>query len=324
MLLRLPNVERRIVNLMGRYEFETFSVGMVVPAEVQEREDQLRSELKIRGMETIKSQIARDIIASLESKTRKKLDRKNPDLTVLVDMGQGGLLVTTKSLFLSARYTKPSGVSQKIELCQNCSGRGCDKCRSGRHDRPSIEEILGKKLGNVVGSSKAKFTWIGSEDEESVVYPPGRPFIVEVKNPRRRHVPSRFRVTTGKGMAEVTAVRLLKERPATIPSFVFKTRVFIEPVERLDRLDTSIIRRITRTTIRYRNNKGKDVAKRVYSIRVKKVGKLAAVEIKLDGGLPVKRFISGESVSPSLSEVLGIQLECKKFDILRVWESVPP
>ena len=63
MLLRLPNVERRIVNLMGRYEFETFSVGMVVPAEVQEREDQLRSELKIRGMETIKSQIAREIIA---------------------------------------------------------------------------------------------------------------------------------------------------------------------------------------------------------------------------------------------------------------------
>jgi tRNA U54 and U55 pseudouridine synthase Pus10 len=75
------------------------------------------------------------------------------------------------------------------------------------------------------------------------------------------------------------------------------------------------------TTIQHRNNKGKTVYKKVYSIRVgRETGGLEA-EIKLDGGLPVKRLISGESVSPSLSEVLGVPLVCRGFDILRVWES---
>jgi tRNA pseudouridine synthase 10 len=294
---------------------------MIMPADVQEREDQLRSELKIRGMETIKSQTARNVIAFLEAKTHKKVNRKNPDLTVVVDMDKGSLLINAKSLFIFARYTKPKGVSQRIELCENCSGRGCDDCKGGRLDVPSMEEILGNKLNRILGSSKAKFTWIGSEDEDSVVYPPGRPFMVEVKNPRRRKVPSRLVVTTGRGRAEVTGAKALRERPLATPSFVFKTRAFIEPAEGLGGLKPSSVRQITGTTIRYRNNKGKDVSKRVYSIRVQRIRKRATAEIKLDGGLPVKRFVSGESVSPSLSEVLGIQLVCKKFDILRVWES---
>ena len=44
-------------------------------------------------------------------------------------------------------------------------------------------------------------------------------------------------------------------------------------------------------------------------------------EIKLDGGLPVKRLISGGSVSLSLAELLKTPLSCQRFDILRVWES---
>jgi len=39
----------------------------------------------------------------------------------------------------------------------------------------------------------------------------------------------------------------------------------------------------------------------------------------MDGGLPVKRLVSGEAVSPSLSESIGIPLRCERFDIMRVW-----
>ena len=80
--------------------------------------------------------------------------------------------------------------------------------------------------------------------------------------------------------------------------------------------------RIRNLGVRYKNNKGKVVFKTVYKVRVLRTGgtKLI-VEIKLDGGLPVKRFVNGDSVTPSISEVLKTPVSCQRFDILRVWES---
>jgi len=73
--------------------------------------------------------------------------------------------------------------------------------------------------------------------------------------------------------------------------------------------------------IQFRNNKGKTVHKRVYSLKIQRRGQGLVAEIKLDGGLPVKRLVSGGSVSLSLSELFGTPLNCQRFDILRVWES---
>jgi len=45
------------------------------------------------------------------------------------------------------------------------------------------------------------------------------------------------------------------------------------------------------------------------------------IDAELDGGLPVKRFVSGELVSPSVSEVLKTEVRCRKFDIREVKET---
>ena len=117
-----------------RYEFKTFSVGMVIPAGVQEREDQLRSELRIRGKETIKSQLAREIAEAVVAghKGKKKVDRLRPDITVLVDLDRDAIGINAKSVFIYGMYTKPRGVSQRRVLCESCDGRGCEQCRGHR------------------------------------------------------------------------------------------------------------------------------------------------------------------------------------------------
>ena len=56
--LEIPRMERLVLRRIRPYQFRTFSVGMIIPEEVQEREDRLRSDLRIRGRETIKSQLA--------------------------------------------------------------------------------------------------------------------------------------------------------------------------------------------------------------------------------------------------------------------------
>lgn len=310
----------KVLRQATKYDFRTFSVGIIISPEVQEREDQVRSELQMRGGQTIKSQLSREIASFISKRTKRRVDRLHPDLTVLVDLRSGSVSMVAKSLFVYGRYSKPRGVSQRRELCERCGGRGCDDCKDGYSKSPSMEEVLGRRLVRILHSTAVKFTWLGSEDRESLVRAPGRPFIAEVKNPRRRLIPSAMHLATGMGLSRVAGLKPLKGRPESIPSFVFKTEALVEPLEAFP-ADLRAASRMGGELVEYRNNKGKKVLKKVYSVRVKKRGKLLVAEMKIDGGLPVKRLVSGESTSPSLSEVLKTPLKCQRFDILRVWES---
>lgn len=317
---RLASIERRVIREARRYQFGTFAIGMILPVGVQEREDQLRSELRIRGKSTIKSQLAGKISSFIQSELRKKVDRMHPDLTALVDLNTGTVSATAKSIFVYGRYTKPRGVSQRRIVCERCDGSGCENCDGGYARAPSLESLMEHSLVRLLGAQRARFTWFGSEDPDSLVYPPGRPFIVEVKNPRKRNTPTRLALRTGKGLAKISGLKTLKGKPSSIPSFIFETRAFIEPQARLD--PTILRSRVNRTIlVEYRNNKDKVVSKKVYRMKIRAEGKGLVSEIKLDGGLPVKRFVSGESVSPSLSELLKTPLQCQRFDILRIWET---
>jgi tRNA pseudouridine synthase 10 len=317
----LASTERRIVREARRHQFETFSVGMILPAGVQEREDRLRSELRIRGRATIKSQLTGKIASFIQSELDKKVDRLHPDLTAVVDLATDTVNLTTKSIFVYGRYTKPRGLSQRRTVCERCNGRGCGACDGGYARTPSLEAVVDNRLVRLLGAQRTKFTWFGSEDPDSLVYPPGRPFVVEVKNPRKRKTPARLALRTGKGLAKISGLKVLKGRPSSIPSFTFETRAFIESETPVDP-SALRSRRVKGTiSVEYRNNKDKVVNKKVYRLRIRAKGKNMVAEIKLDGGLPVKRFVGGDSVYPSLSELLKTPLKCQRFDILRVWES---
>jgi tRNA U54 and U55 pseudouridine synthase Pus10 len=60
--------------------------------------------------------------------------------------------------------------------------------------------------------------------------------------------------------------------------------------------------------------------KTVYKVSATARGRKLLIEAELDGGLPVKRFVSGELVSPSVSEVLKTEVGCRSFDICAVKE----
>jgi tRNA pseudouridine synthase 10 len=313
-------IEKTVLNL-GRFEFRTFSVGVVLPPGVQEREDTLRSELKIRGAETVKSELAGRLAKAVVSKMRgKKVDRFHPDATVLVDIGEGGVAVTSKSLFFYGRYTKPRGVSQRRLFCEECNGKGCETCEgTGYSVSPSVEGSFSKKLERLLGSKKFKFTWFGSEDADSIVYPPGRPVVIEAKNPRSRHLPRTLKLRTGEGGLTLCGVRIVSKR-FEHPGFTFMTRAVIRADRKVSADELKLLQRQMKNSfVQYRNNKGRMVDKRIYFVRASARGKTITAEIKLDGGLPVKRLVSGEAVSPSFSETIQVPLRCDRFDILRVW-----
>ena len=305
-----------------RFQFRTFTVGVSVPEGVQEREDELRSELKLKGSETIKIQAARLVAAQVSEKLRKRVDRQRPDLTLLADFGSGDVSVTARPVFYYGRYTKPAGVSQRRSFCEECRGVGCKKCRgTGFERKPSVEEALRSKLAGFSGSQKMTFTWLGSEDRESRVYPPGRPFVVEVKNPRKRTFPKRFGARLRGGLMSVSSGKTLPSKPLRLPAFRFLTRIRATAASRVSPEGLAELKsRFKEAAVRFDRPHNRPAVKTVYRASARARGRTLFIEAELDGGLPVKRFVSGELVSPSVSEVLKTEVGCRSFDICGVRE----
>ncbi len=305
-----------------RFQFRTFTVGVSLPEGVQEREDEMRSVLKLKGNETIKIQAARMVAARVSAVLRRRVDRQRPDLTLLVDFGASGVSVTTRPVFYYGRYTKPAGVSQRRSFCAQCRGAGCKKCRNtGFERKPSVEGALRDKLAGFSGSQKMTFTWLGSEDRESRVYPPGRPFVAEVKSPRKRVFPRKFGARLREGLVSVTSGKALPSKPVRLPAFRFLTEIRATAASRVGPEGLAELKsRFRHAAVRFDRPYNRPTVKTVYRASAKARGRTLLIEAELDGGLPVKRFVSGELVSPSVSEVLKTEVGCRSFDICGVKE----
>ena len=319
----MPTLAKAAGKAARRYQFETFSVGVSLPEGVQEREDELRSVLKLKGSETIKTHASRVVSAAVASTLRKRVDKMRPDLMLLVDVPGRGVSLTSRPLFYYGRYTKPPGVSQRREPCRRCSGAGCSYCRNtGFERRRSVEGELGRRLAKFTGSGKLVFTWLGSEDRLSRVYPPGRPFVAEVKSPVRRQVPRRFAARIRGGQVAVTGGRVLPSKPTRLPTFRFRTEVVGVASSKVGEEGLKELKRVFRgTEVRFERPHERPTTKVVYRASATLKGRTLTIDAELDGGLPVKRFVSGELVSPSISEVLKTQVRCRRFDICEVKET---
>ena len=64
---------------------------------------------------------------------------------------------------------------------QNCDFHGISEF-------DSVEGIISKLFFKKFGGTTAKFTWIGGEDNSSLVLGNGRPFFVKIKNPFKRKI----------------------------------------------------------------------------------------------------------------------------------------
>lgn len=319
----MPDVADEVVRTASRYDFETFTVGVSLPEGLQEREDELRSVLKIKGKETAKAQAAHIAAEAVSKALRKEVDRFRPDLTLLVDLGRGSAVATSRPLYFYGRYSKPRGVPQRREFCANCSGSGCPKCRGTGFKRgPSVELLVGKRLAKMTKSDRMRFTWMGSEDRGSRVRPPGRPFVVEVKSPVERRVSSRFVARFGGGQVSVSEGRVLPSKPLRLPPFKFRTRIVGTVRGDIDRsrLD-ELEERFSASSVRFDRPDDKPTEKTVYRMSARLRGKKLTIDAELDGGLPVKRLVGGELVSPSVSEVLKAEVRCRTFDICGVEET---
>jgi tRNA pseudouridine synthase 10 len=301
------------------YEFSTFLIGAILKPSILDRDDVVRSKFKLRGIAGIKSDITREIGKQFGKKTRTKVDYQNPDIVFTIDFKKEECEIKPKALFLQGRYTKEiRGIPQKQGSCNRCDGKGCFVCDfHGMTEFTSVEGKIAKFLFEKFGAQQAKITWIGSEDESSLVLGNGRPFFVKLINPHKR------KITLPKNIM-LDGVSVLHLRPVSkLPSdqIKFKTDVLLEISAENDLAPgaLNVLESLKGMPISISENTSRNNQKKIYEIKIKKIGSNSfSILVELDGGIPIKRFVTGNNVEPNISMLLENSCKCVTFDFHKI------
>lgn len=72
---------------------------------------------------------------------------------------------------------------------------------------------------------------------------------------------------------------------------------------------------LNNTSVAIYDKSGKRTEKKIYSIRyLQNSEKSFTLELKIDGGVPLKHFVSGDDIFPNISELLTNRCKLEQFD----------
>lgn len=309
----------KMLDISKEYEFSTFLIGAILQPSILDRDDIVRSKFKLRGIAGIKSDITREMGKQFGKKTKTKVDYQNPDVVFTIDFKKDLCEIKPKALILQGRYTKEiRGIPQKQMSCKRCDGKGCFVCDfHGISEFNSVEGKIAKFLYEKFGAQQAKITWIGGEDESSLVLGNGRPFFVKLINPHKRKVALPKKI-------KLEGISILHLRPISkIPTdqIKFRTDVLLEIAAEKDLTPATlnVLKSLKDIPISISENTSRRNQKRVYGIKIKKINpQLFTILVELDGGIPLKRFVTGNNVEPNISMLLENSCNCTKFDFHKI------
>ena len=304
------------------YEFSTFAVGAILKQSIIERDDKLRSKFHLRGVDGIKTAVTRELGKKFVRQTKKHVDHLSPDITFTINFRTEQCNVKTKPAFLYGRYIKDKrGLPQKGESCKDCKGKGCIFCNNhGIVSFDSVEGKISQFLYGKFGTKQVKFTWIGGEDKTSLVMGDGRPFFAKLLSPKKRNV--RLAKKSNLGEIMIHALRDIDAIPNGTIHFKSKVKMLVSAKNNISSTRMKKLKQLITAPIEITDSNNKQHKKIIHKLNYKKNSSQSfTIEIEADGGIPIKRFVDGFKIIPSISSLLGTQCSCEKFDINQIYLS---
>lgn len=301
------------------YGFSSFVVGAKIKPSIIDRDDVIRSKFQLRGIDSVKTDLTRELSKQFARKTKKKFDYLDPDITFTLDFKEGTCQVRSKQIFLQGRYSKTKrGFSQKQKSCENCSGKGCRMCNyHGLTEFDSVEGQISKFLFDKFGGTIARFTWIGGEDKSSLVLGSGRPFFVKIQNPlkRKAKLPKTFKTD----FIDVHNCKIISSIPKNPLEFKSIIEIKLSTEKPIQTSTLQKLKNDLKNPIVIYENSGRRSEKKIFSTKYKKISKNKFIlTLDVEGGFPVKRFVIGDDVVPGVSQSIGDNCKCEEFDFLKI------
>ncbi|MFB6110567.1 MAG: tRNA pseudouridine(54/55) synthase Pus10 [Halodesulfurarchaeum sp.] len=326
--------------------FETYQVGTRLSPLIEENETLLR---ELAGLpedagERLGSEMNREVGKRVGRRTGTEVDFERPDVQLLLEVESGTVDVTVNSAFVYGRYRKlERGIPQTEWPCRECNGtgtRGGEPCLycdgTGYTYAESVEQLTAPPVRAAMDGRDATFHGAGREDIDARMLGTGRPFVIEVDEPRDRFPDVEALAAEindfADGKVEVEGLRLATyesvERVKRLPaSKTYRATVRFEgPITEpelgtaLEALDGETVEQETPSRVDHRRA-SKVRTRTVYDVE----GELdspteATIEIHGEGGLYVKELVSsdGGRTEPSLAGELGVDCHVTALDVLAV------
>ncbi len=321
----------KALEALEEYEFDSFLVGTKVSGMLLENEELIWEIAGASYAEPLKAELNREIGKRIERETGKDADFERPDLVVLLNLWTEKVELQVNSCFIYGRYRKfERGIPQTRWLCRECRGIGCEKCNyTGKMYEESVEELISSSILAAFKGEYMVLHGCGREDIDARMLGSGRPFVVEIKEPKRRSVDLRMLEDKVReenaGKLEVTGLQYVKrEMVAQIKNAkadkTYRVGVGIKPTVPEKHLETAL-NTLTGVVIEQRTPT-RVLHRRADMVRRRKVhsAKLISfdesvffMEIRCDGDLYIKELVSGDGgrTKPNLSELLGTEAEAE-------------
>ncbi len=334
----VPEWADRVISSLAAIEFSTFLIGCRVPPLIAENEEMVWSDLSLAEPEPFKSEVNREVGKAVSARIGKTVDFKKPDVVVILDISAGSTEVQINSVFFYGRYKKfERGIPQTHWDCRACKGAGCEKCNfTGAQYQDSVEELIGRPVITAFDAKGAVLHGAGREDIDARMIGTGRPFILEVVEPRKRSFDlaelekeinrtAEGRVSVSiKRWSDRTEVETLKSNKAHK-----KYRILVEVDGALSAdMFANALKTLQGATIHQRTPE-RVAHRRADKIRERTVldieyageqdGKFV-VEVLGEAGLYIKELVSGDGgrTRPSLAEILNRSAHVFSLDVVQV------
>jgi len=321
------------------YEYSTFLVGVELPTEIEEREDEFKAEFEVKHGESMRNQFSREIGKRISETTQKSVDYRRPNMVVLINPFTAEVKIKANPLYIAGKYRKLTrGIPQSKWTCRECEGKGCQRCNwTGKMYPESVEEIVAEPTLKKTAGEGASFHAAGREDIDARMLGRGRPFVIEVKKPKKRFIDLRDLAETinkqaqGKvkvlnlRVADRDTVRRLKKTEAGEKVYravvEFDRSVSDEELQTLEKtLNSALVRQQTPLRVLHRRA-DRIREKYIYKADVKRLTpNRVEMRVHCQGGLYIKELITGDEgrTSPNVTDIISAKAKPVELDVLNV------
>jgi tRNA pseudouridine synthase 10 len=334
------------ISKMKDIEFDNFLVGSAPDSQLINTEDKFKVEFNLLESESIKSHYNREVGKIISSHLNKSPEFLTPDITIIFNLSpvSHSINLLIRSVFIYGRYNKYlRDIPQTHWNCRNCMGKGCKRCDfTGKQYMTSVEELISPVFLSESIATDSKFHGGGREDIDVRMLGEGRPFIIELRNPKKRKLNlSRIQKKVNKknrnkikiselrnsSKAEVKSLKRTAEstRKTYCAKVISEKKVNKEDFKvNLTKLrevfvDNKIKQRTPARVSHRRSDKVRE--KYIYAIEGKyQKPTLFEFLIETQGGVYIKELINGDNgrTKPSFSEIFKCPLLCKELDVLKI------
>jgi tRNA pseudouridine synthase 10 len=315
---------------------DNFLIGTRIDQETASKEKELWAELGTENAEAIKTELNREIGKLVFCMIDRAVDFKNPQVVACVDTQFADVTLDIAPIFIYGRYNKLSReIPQTIWPCRVCKGKGCPRCRGvGKMYVTSVQEIIGDIAVEMSSGKTHALHGMGREDIDALMLGTGRPFVLEVSEPRMRNIDlaELERRANLSDLAKFNSLSFVTREKVQwtkdlAPTKTYKIRVRADGKVNKERVNevARSIRNLCidqRTPVRVEHRRADLVRKReILWVEADWIDDgTFDLTLETGSGTYVKEFVSGDGgrSDPCFSGILGVQCRVETLDVLAV------